>query len=131
MGGEIISNLLPQLDGAGLAAVALVICYFMGLRMTEKFNNQSKILSTQNDETEARVAELSQAIELCRTESRTAISTLVQQTTAFQLEVASTRPTRAEVNESIERIAASFREVVQPMRDDLHLIKEKLLKETK
>ncbi len=117
MDGIIESSLLTQLTPSALAIIAIILVYMLWQRQTQQF---SEIMG--------RIVELQSVVSKSETENRAANAVITEQNTKFQLEIAGTRPSRAEMNESLDRITSAVRDMMNPIRDDLKTIKETLLR---
>jgi hypothetical protein len=115
--GIIESSLLTQLTPSALAIIAIILVYMLWQRQTQQF---SEIMG--------RIVELQSVVSKSETENRAANAVITEQNTKFQLEIAGTRPSRAEMNESLDRITSAVRDMMNPIRDDLKTIKETLLR---
>ena len=117
MDGVIESNLLSNVGPYGLAVIALVCIYFLWQRQTQEFTALKDAMK-----------DLLTAAQKSETEQVSARQTMQQQITAFQVEIASTRPTRQEMNDSLDRVTNTVKDIIEPLRDDLAFIKTALLK---
>jgi nitrogen fixation-related uncharacterized protein len=111
------SSLLSELSPFAIGFMALVFCYFLWQRQTEQYNDLL-----------GRITDIMKAQEKSDSEIRAANQAMASQNTAFQLEISGSRPSRAEMNESLDRITTSVRDMIAPVRDDLKTIKETLLR---
>jgi hypothetical protein len=117
MDGILDANLLTAIGPLGVAFISLVVSYFLWQRQTQEFTDLKEGMK-----------ELLEGVKKTETEQSTATATIAQQNAAFQIEIASTRPTRKEMNEALDRMTGTVRDLVQPMRDDIAFIKNAFLK---
>ncbi len=117
MDGILEANFLTQLGPLGIGVVALICCYFI-----------YQLVSTNRTDAVDGLEQIRAEMEKMRTQTTAALQTLSQQNTQFQLEIASTRPTRQEMTESIDRLKAVFSELMSPIREDLSWLKNAIIK---
>jgi flagellar biosynthesis/type III secretory pathway M-ring protein FliF/YscJ len=116
MDGILEANFLTQLGPVGIAVIALICCYFI----------YQAVVTNRTDAIDG-LDQIRAEMEKMRTETTAALGTLTQQNIAFQIEIASTRPTRQEMTENIDRLKGVFSDLMLPIREDLSWLKNALL----
>lgn len=117
MDGILGSNLLTSISPVSVAFISLVVSYFLWQRQTK-----------ESSDLQAGMKELLESVRKIETEQASSSAAMAQQNAAFQIEISNTRPTRHEMNEALDRMTGTVRDLVQPMRDDITFIKNAFLK---